>query len=86
VRDERSRKCYRVRKHDIEEFSDVVARYGTYKRDLEMFAAALFDDAPVQPQASPLILPPIERDGVRLYHGDCVDVMRRCRPARSTPS
>lgn len=41
VRDERGRVCYRMRKHDIEEFSGVVQRYGLYKRDLETFAAAI---------------------------------------------
>jgi len=39
--DERGRKVYRIRKHDIEEFGDVVGRHGCYKRDLELFAAAL---------------------------------------------
>lgn len=39
--DERGRIVYRMRKHDIEEFSEIVARHGTYKRDLEVFAAAL---------------------------------------------
>jgi len=39
--DARGRPVFRVRKHDIEEFRDVVERYGTYKRNLEMFAAAL---------------------------------------------
>ena len=41
VIDERGRPVYRMRKHDIEEFADVVARYGCYKADLESFAAAL---------------------------------------------
>lgn len=41
VEDERGRKVYRIRKHDIEEFSAIVARHGCYKRDLERFAAAL---------------------------------------------
>lgn len=41
ARDARDRIVYRIRKHDIEEFSDIVARYGTYKADLESFAAAL---------------------------------------------
>lgn len=41
VHDERGRKVYRMRKHDIEEFSAVVERNGIYKRDLEHFAAAL---------------------------------------------
>ena len=39
--DGRNRKVYRLRKHDIEEFSQVVERHGIYKRDLEHFAAAL---------------------------------------------
>lgn len=39
--DERGRKVYRLRKHDVEEFSSIIARYGTYKRDLEDFAQAL---------------------------------------------
>jgi hypothetical protein len=33
---------YRIRKHDLEEFSKIVQRYGCYKKDLEQFAAALF--------------------------------------------
>lgn len=41
LRDERGRIVYRMRKHDIEEFSEVVARHGIYKRDLERFAVAL---------------------------------------------
>lgn len=39
--DDRGRVIYRVRKHDIEEFRDIVARYGCYKYDLQQFAAAL---------------------------------------------
>ncbi len=39
--DERGRQVYRLRKHDLEEFSVIAERYGTWKRDLEMFAAAL---------------------------------------------
>lgn len=41
ARDERDRIVYRIRKHDLEEFSAIVERYGTYTRDLETFAAAL---------------------------------------------
>jgi hypothetical protein len=41
ARDSKDRVIYRLRKHDIEEFSSIVARHGTYKRDLEHFAAAL---------------------------------------------
>lgn len=39
--DDRGRLCWRVRKHDIEEFRDVVRRHGCYKSDLEEFAQVL---------------------------------------------
>lgn len=39
--DERNRRLWRCRKHDIEEFTSVVQHHGTYKRDLEVFAKAL---------------------------------------------
>jgi hypothetical protein len=39
--DERGRLIWRIRKHDIEEFQDVVKRHGCYKRDLERFAETL---------------------------------------------
>lgn len=39
--DERGRPVWRMRKHDIEEFQDIVSRHGTYKSDLERFADAL---------------------------------------------
>jgi hypothetical protein len=41
VEDERGRVVYRIRKHDLEEFSEIAQRYGCYKRDLEDFAKAL---------------------------------------------
>ncbi len=41
ARDAKDRVIYRLRKHDIEEFSEIVARHGCYKRDLELFASAL---------------------------------------------
>lgn len=39
--DESGRTVYRIRRHDIEEFSEIVERHGCYKKDLEQFAAAL---------------------------------------------
>lgn len=39
--DERGRKLWRLRKHDIEEFREIVQRHGCYKLDLEKFAEAL---------------------------------------------
>lgn len=41
VEDERERKVYRTKKHDVEEFTAIIERHGCYKRDLEQFAAAL---------------------------------------------
>lgn len=41
--DENGRVCYRIRKHDIEEFQDVVSRHGCYKNDLEAFVRAAID-------------------------------------------
>lgn len=41
VEDERGRRVYRLRKHDLEEFAAVVERHGCYKRDLQEFVAAL---------------------------------------------
>jgi hypothetical protein len=39
--DERGRRVWRTRKHDIEEFTEIVKRHGCYKRDLEKFAETL---------------------------------------------
>jgi len=39
--DTRGRPVWRVHKHDIEEFSKVVERHGTWKRDLQAFAEAM---------------------------------------------
>ena len=41
VYDERGRRVFRTRKHDIEEFYSIVQRHGCYKRDLELFAEVL---------------------------------------------
>jgi len=38
---ERGRKIFRTRKHDLEEFTAIVERYGTWTRDVELFYAAL---------------------------------------------
>lgn len=40
-RDERKRYCFRIKKHDIEEFRSVVKHHGVWKHDLELFAEAL---------------------------------------------
>lgn len=41
VADERGRYVYRTKKHDLEEFTSIVERYGTWTSDIEAFAAAL---------------------------------------------
>lgn len=38
--DECGRVCYRIKKHDLEEFRDVVSRHGAYKSDIEAFVRA----------------------------------------------
>jgi hypothetical protein len=40
-RDERERYVFRTKRHDLEEFRDVVARHGVWKNDIEQFAQAL---------------------------------------------
>lgn len=43
-RDERGRIVYRVRGHDVEEFTEIVERHGAFvKRDLERFARAIIE-------------------------------------------
>lgn len=44
-KDNKGRTVYRIRKHDLEEFRDVVARHGFYKSDLAEFAKACIDRA-----------------------------------------
>jgi hypothetical protein len=39
--DERNRVVYRIRRHDLEEFSEIAERHGCWKRDIEGFARAL---------------------------------------------
>jgi hypothetical protein len=41
VVDERGRTVYRLRRHDLEEFSEIADRYGCWKADIEAFARAL---------------------------------------------
>ena len=51
--DDRGRKLFRTRRHDIEEFSEIVRRHGLYKRDLERFAEVI-----AKKQAQPLFSEP----------------------------
>lgn len=43
IRDERDRLCYRMRKHDIEEFHAVVKRHGIYLGDIAEFLRSLHE-------------------------------------------
>lgn len=49
VYDKRDRAVFRIRKHDIEEFGEVVARWGLYKRDLVWFVKQIPTVAEQQP-------------------------------------
>ncbi len=53
--DERGRAVWRTRKHDIEEFQEIVQRHGCYKNDLERFAEAL-----LKKRAAPLFVDEME--------------------------
>lgn len=50
-RDAAGRIQYRIRKHDIEEFAEIVHRHGLYKTDLEAFAKVC-----IQKAKTPLLL------------------------------
>lgn len=52
---------YRMRKHDVEEFADIVERHGVWKRDLELF----FQAARRGPQL-PLEAPPAQEQKPRV--------------------
>ncbi len=41
--DDKKRTCFRMRKHDVEEFNEVVAKFGCYKKDVETFAATAME-------------------------------------------
>lgn len=41
--DENGRTCYRIRKHDCEDFKEVISRHGLWKPDVEDFFAAAKD-------------------------------------------
>lgn len=56
--DERGRRLYRLRRHDIEEFAAVVKRHGLYKRDLEQFAGIVRSrQLPLPMQPRPRLVP-----------------------------
>lgn len=50
--DERGRRVYRIKKHEIEEFRGVIERHGLYKRDLQLFAKTI-NEAPLFPEINP---------------------------------
>lgn len=41
--DEQGRTIWRIRKHDVEEFTEIVSRHGLWKGDLEKFAKAAIE-------------------------------------------
>jgi len=76
-RDERDRSVWRTRKHDIEEFRDVVRRHGCYKADLEEFAKALLvkRSAPLfaQPAASDSVIETVLQKTVEVINSGALD-------------
>jgi hypothetical protein len=70
--DERGRNIWRTRKHDIEEFRDVVERHGCYKRDLTLFAEAL-----LKKRETPPLLAAIEKaNGKKPKNGIVVKIVQ----------
>jgi hypothetical protein len=55
-RDTRDRICYRIRKHDVEEFHEVAERHGPYDHGLQQFARSLM--ARQKPRAETPAPPP----------------------------
>lgn len=51
--DSTGRKCWRVRRHDVEEFSEIVTRHGLYTSELEKLGKAILKrkDAPLFAEA-----------------------------------
>lgn len=92
VEDERGRRVYRIRRHDIEEFTDIVARYNCYTADLERFAAALrrSAEAPFTPcdqcKDSPGFTAVVGEDGVaRVTRCACFVDWSQQRQEATTP-
>lgn len=57
-KDARGRQMFRVKKHDIEEFGEIVEHHGCYKQDLENFVlTALRSKRPPQPALPGLVEP-----------------------------
>lgn len=77
MRDERGRVVYRTRKHDVEEFSEIVARHGIWKRDLERMASAMRRPK----QLNLLDTPAVAGDAARVASDPKVqDALRRLAP------
>jgi len=64
VHDEKDRCCFRIRKHDIGEFQEVVAAHGLWKVDLERFAAAIRER-----RKTPLLKPKTETKESKAWKG-----------------
>lgn len=85
-KDARERTCFRLRKHDIEEFGDVVAAHGCYKSDLSDFViAAVNSKLPPQPSIPGLAEPSANGHTVPIVAGEIlpapVAARMRKRPA-----
>jgi hypothetical protein len=77
-RDESGRVVYRVRKHDLEEFNEIVKRHGMWKADIEAFVRALPKQLPPAYEPCDVCREGLEGAGwVRVDEGG-VRKVRRC--------
>lgn len=58
--DENGRPCWRIRKHDMEEFAEIVQRHGLWKKDVEDFAATC-----ARARRAPLLASQPESEGAK---------------------
>lgn len=58
LKDDRGRLVWRYRRHDIEEFREVIERHGCYKADLVELARAIFESNPSLALEFPVEDPP----------------------------
>lgn len=87
-KDARERTMFRVRKHDVEEFGDVIAEHGCYKSDLSAFVlAAVNSKRPPQPSLPFPAEPSTNGDGRPPVAGEIlpapVAARMRKKPAKS---
>lgn len=85
-KDARNRTCFRVRKHDIEEFGEVINHHGCYKQDLENFVAtAMRSKKPPAPTLLDGILEPSSNGAVNIPEPSANGVHQHDHDAQTIP-